>query len=154
MNSKQNKISMFKSLSLIAILFLPAVSLAASAPPNPALCVNIRSLFGLFGCFGEMIKGVIIIAVALALMFFIWNLAMYIKDYDNEAKRTDSKQYMIYAIIALFVMISVWGLVGILTNTFGFTSGGPQYNTGGGSNSTSGNTTDSKVDWTYGNTNY
>ena len=28
---------------------------------------------------------------------------------------------MIYGIIALFVMVSVWGLVNVLSGTFGFT---------------------------------
>lgn len=38
---------------------------------------------------------------------------------NNEEKRKQGKQYMIWGIIALFVMVSIWGLVAILTNTFG-----------------------------------
>ena len=31
---------------------------------------------------------------------------------------------MIYGVIALFVMVSVWGLVGLIGNTFGIQQGG------------------------------
>ena len=42
---------------------------------------------------------------------------------DEEAKRAQGKQYMIWGIIALAVMLSIWGLVGVLKNTFGINVG-------------------------------
>ncbi|MEK7143703.1 MAG: hypothetical protein AAB756_02635, partial [Patescibacteria group bacterium] len=46
-------------------------------------------------------------------------------------KRKEGKQFMIWAVIALFVMISVWGLVGVLADAFGIRVGIPRFPTGG-----------------------
>ena len=48
----------------------------------------------------------------LGLFIFIFNAG-------NEDKIEDGKKLMFWGGIALFVMFSVWGLVGILRNTFG-----------------------------------
>ena len=60
------------------------------------------------------------ILISLAVIFFIYSLLLYIlKEGEEKAK---AKTQMIWGIVILFVMISVWGLVDILTQTFG-TSG-------------------------------
>jgi len=57
---------------------------------------------------------------ALAVIMFIWGvIKFFIINADEEAKREQGKQFMIWGIIALAVMVCVWGLVGILSNTFG-----------------------------------
>ena len=61
--------------------------------------------------------------MALALVWFLWGLAMYILSGPGE-KADEGRSRMIYGIIALFVMISVWGLVRVLSNTFGTAAGG------------------------------
>lgn len=68
------------------------------------------------------------IVVALALLYFFYGLAMFILKSGDEEKRKESKSIMIYGIIALFVMVSVWGLVSILGNTIfdGATTGGTE----------------------------
>lgn len=60
------------------------------------------------------------IVVALALLFFFYGLAMYIlKQGEEKAK---GKEIMIYGIIALFVMVAVWGLVSLLATSLGITN--------------------------------
>ncbi len=55
---------------------------------------------------------------ALAFLVFIWGVFQYfIAGAGNEEKRDTGKQFMLYGIIGFFVMISVWGLVRILTGT-------------------------------------
>ncbi len=125
MNSRQKKLNVFKTSALLAVSLLPAVSFAATTPS----CSSIKDLFGFFGCLFSLVQSAIVVIGALALMFFLWNLVMYIKEYDNETKRQESRQYMIYGIIALFVMVSVWGLVDVLTTTFGVSTGTPTYRT-------------------------
>lgn len=57
---------------------------------------------------------------ALAMVSFIWGAVNFlIINADEEAKREQGKQFMLWGIIALTVMISVWGLVNILGSTFG-----------------------------------
>ena len=67
---------------------------------------------------GDLIGTATPIIVALALIFFFYGLAKYILNSGDEEKRTEGKGIMIWGIIALFVMVSVWGLVNLLANTF------------------------------------
>jgi hypothetical protein len=51
---------------------------------------------------------------------FVWGVVkFFFINADEEAKRAQGKQYMIWGIIALAVMLSIWGLVSILGATFG-----------------------------------
>jgi hypothetical protein len=61
--------------------------------------------------------------LALAVAMFIWGVIQYVLGGDEEKAREKGKQFMLWGIIALTVMVSIWGLVGILTNTFNLNSG-------------------------------
>ncbi len=64
-------------------------------------------------------KSVIPFLFAIAVLSFIWgSIKFFIIDADEESKREQGRQFMLWGIIALAVMISVWGLVGILGDTF------------------------------------
>ena len=83
-----------------------------------------EDIFGWTKCF---IGGYIVpIIFGLAFMFFLYGVMMYVKNAANEAKRKEGTNFMIYGIISLFVMVSLWGLVSILTSTFGFNDFVPQ----------------------------
>jgi hypothetical protein len=57
---------------------------------------------------------------AVATVFFVWGaIKFFILNADEEAQRDQGRQFMIWGVVALAVMLSVWGLVGILTSTFG-----------------------------------
>jgi|SRR3989338_1429411 len=63
---------------------------------------------------------VIPLLFAVATVFFVWGaVKFFIIQADEEAQREQGKQFMIWGIVALAVMLSVWGLVGILTSTIG-----------------------------------
>jgi len=62
---------------------------------------------------------VIPLIFALATAMFIWGVVQFVINSDDEAKKTKGRQFMIWGIIALTVMVSIWGLVSILGNTFG-----------------------------------
>lgn len=64
---------------------------------------------------------VIPLMFALATAMFIWGVInFFIINADEESKKAQGRQFMIWGVIALAVMLSVWGLVGILSSTFGF----------------------------------
>ncbi|MCR4306785.1 MAG: pilin [Candidatus Yonathbacteria bacterium] len=102
---------MKKFIPLIALLVLPAIALAQTVQTVIATVSNILNL-------------VIPIVITLAVIYFFWGLAKYILNADNEEARTEGRSIMIYGIIALFVMVSVWGLIGLVGNTFNVGQGG------------------------------
>lgn len=66
---------------------------------------------------GRIIGLLIPIVFALALLYFFWGLATYIL--SSEQDRELAKKRMLWGIIALFVMASVWGLVRFLGTAVG-----------------------------------
>lgn len=70
-----------------------------------------------------IIDSLVPVAIILAMLFFIWGLAIFIKDSGNEEKVTEGKQKMIWGIIAIFVIVSVWGLVWLVARSLGILPG-------------------------------
>ena len=64
-------------------------------------------------------NSVIPLLITLAVASFIWGIIQYFLNADNEEKRKKGKAYILWGLIALFVMVSIWGLVGIFGETFG-----------------------------------
>ena len=76
---------------------------------------NLTSFIEFFTC--TLVKYVVPLLVALAVVGFIYGIIQYFLYPDNEEKRKNGKSFMLWGLIALFVMVSIWGLVGILSNT-------------------------------------
>lgn len=74
----------------------------------------------------ETLDIVIILIIALAVVSFLYGIVTYIFRSGDETKRKEGLEYIYYGIIGLFVMISVWGLVALLSNTIGASFGIPQ----------------------------
>jgi len=92
--------------ALITILVLPSVVLAASTLNDiESAALNILNL-------------VVPLFIAAAVVVFLWSVLKYINSGDNAETREQAKSLMIYGVIAIFVMVSVWGLVGVLRNMF------------------------------------
>lgn len=68
---------------------------------------------------------VIPLIVSLGLISFLWGVLKFISSAGNEDKRKEGKQLMFWGIIGLFVMVSVWSIVELITGTFGFDFGMP-----------------------------
>lgn len=78
---------------------------------------------------GRIINLLIPIVFALALLYFFWGLAQYILASGDPASQESGRSKMIWGIVALFVMASVWGLVKFLGDSIGITqTGGPTVN--------------------------
>lgn len=69
------------------------------------------------------ILGILVpILITLAVIVFFWGLIQYLMgDMEEKAK---ARTIMIWGVIALFVMVSVFGLIQLLGNTFGIRQGG------------------------------
>lgn len=79
----------------------------------------------------KCIIGVAIIPLIFTITFlvFLWGMFGYIRDANDVKKREESKKFIYYGIIGLTVMVSVWGIVRIVTSTFGLGNTVPQLQT-------------------------
>jgi len=57
--------------------------------------------------------------ITLATLFFFWGLAKFILNAGDEEARKQGKDIMIWGVVAFFVMVSFWGLVGFIGSTLG-----------------------------------
>ena len=101
-------------LSSLGLVFAPLFALAASPCANYQQLTNIQ---GIICKIGSILNLVIPILVTLGVVYFVWGVIEYVKA-DEEAEKKKGRDKMIYGIIGLVVIVSMWGLVGIITNTF------------------------------------
>ncbi|HPS21297.1 MAG TPA: pilin [Candidatus Paceibacterota bacterium] len=93
-------------------------------PNNPVL----KDLINYATCL--LSKSIVPLIFGAAMVLFIWGVVQYVIGTDDETKKKKGKTFMIWGLVSLAVMTSVWGLVRILGNTFGVnTTVIPQLNT-------------------------
>jgi uncharacterized membrane protein len=73
---------------------------------------------------GNLILLAIPVAVGIDLVFFIWGLALYILKSGDVKAREEGRNKMIWGVIALFVIVSIWGIVGWAGSMLGIGQGG------------------------------
>ncbi len=97
-------LNQMKKIVISASLFLvPALAFAQTLSNVSRLIDSVRGI----------IDVLIPLVAALALLYFFWGLAQFIlaTGRGDEDAREKGKNIMIWGIVALFVMVSVWGLV-------------------------------------------
>jgi preprotein translocase subunit SecG len=74
---------------------------------------------GFLGGLQGFLNILVVVIVALAVIFFLWGLMLFILSAGDEEKRSKGKSIMVWGIIALVVMVAVWGIVNLLATIFG-----------------------------------
>jgi hypothetical protein len=89
---------------------------SASCSSNSlTLCTVINRVIG-------YLNQALFLLIGLAIVVFVWNVFKYFIKAD--ADRTEAGKYVLYSVVGFFVILSVWGLVNILQNTFGLGNSG------------------------------
>ncbi|MEK7179347.1 MAG: pilin [Patescibacteria group bacterium] len=60
-----------------------------------------------------IVNAIVPLVITLALIYFIWGVAKYITAKDDE-KKEEARNVMVYGVIGLFFIVSVWGIVALL----------------------------------------
>ena len=81
---------------------------------------NVRTLLT---SIGGLINTALPIVLGLAILGFFWGLAMFIFKAGDPDKQKEARSIMIWSIVALFVMVSIWGLVNFLGQALGVGAG-------------------------------
>ncbi len=75
-----------------------------------------------------IINPLISLLFAVAMMYFLYGVYVFIANQTNEEKRTNGRNHMIWGIVGITVMMGVWGLLNIVTKTFNIKGIDPQNN--------------------------
>jgi len=59
----------------------------------------------------SLLQGFVVLAFALALMAFFYGMAGFILHSGSDTAKEEGKRIMIWGVIALFVIASLWGII-------------------------------------------
>ncbi len=113
---------LLKVLAGVSPLVLPAIALAQ---PDSSTGFEVDSVGAsdILGTISSIFAVVIPILITFAVIWVIIGVIKYATASDDE-KQGEARSMIIHAIIALFVIVSIWGLVAILNSTFGINQNG------------------------------
>ena len=102
---------------IASLMLFPAVAFGAITDIIGAEEFVFTTLFRLGMLFWVMI-----------LAFFAWGIIKFIYNADDSAEREKGRKYIVWALIAIVVLVSLWALVGMLLDSFGIgTLGSPGF---------------------------
>jgi glycerol uptake facilitator-like aquaporin len=106
-----------KITTMVAFFAAPYIAIAQGTIDS----TNIKTLAqGL----SSLINGTLIpLLVGFAFLFTVYAIADFIANQDTQ-KKEEKKQRIFWGIIGLTVILSIWGLVSIIGNSFGVFAGG------------------------------
>ncbi|MES2087472.1 MAG: hypothetical protein V4467_00610 [Patescibacteria group bacterium] len=114
---------MKKFLVASASFLLPVLAFAQAAAA-PQVSAPVTSLTTFLQRLTLVINTIIPFLFGLAVFVVIYGIFGFISSAGDEEARASAKGFIIWGIIGIFLMASVWGLVGILINTFGLSNAG------------------------------
>lgn len=81
-----------------------------------------QTLTSIIGMFIDIGLRIIPLMGAVAFLAFVWGVARFIRAAGNEKEIKDSKNLLIWGVVGVFVLVSIWGIIAFLQNEFGFQS--------------------------------
>ncbi|OHB10713.1 MAG: hypothetical protein A3G05_00970 [Candidatus Zambryskibacteria bacterium RIFCSPLOWO2_12_FULL_45_14] len=99
-----------KKLTKTGLIVLATLPLIASAQLVGTESLIRRS--------GVLVQRLITVVAGIALLVFFWGLVKYIFAQGNETSKADGKKIMGWGIVALFVMVSIWGIIFFIQDEF------------------------------------
>lgn len=94
---------------------------ALAAVPSFALAQ--ANAFGILGTISNLMRIIIPLLITAALIYFIYGVIKFVIAKTGDDKG-EAKDIVVRGIIGFFVILSIWGLVGIIQSTFNIGSGG------------------------------
>ena len=66
-----------------------------------------------------ILNPIILLLFAVAMVVFIWGIVEFLASGEEGDARTRGKQNILYGIIGLFIMVSVYGIINVVLATLG-----------------------------------
>jgi len=90
--------------------------------PLFVFALNDANAYSIFGTISQILSWIIPLLITLAVIYFIWGVIQYTVSQDEEAKK-NARSKIIQGLIGLFVIVAFWGIIKVVTNTFGIGPG-------------------------------
>lgn len=97
---------------IIALSFIFAPFMASAQIAQGAGTVS-----GLIAFLKDFLSTATVLILAAAVVYFLWNVFGYVMASGDETARKEKQSGIIYGVIGIAVMVSIWGLVNFLTSS-------------------------------------
>ncbi|MDE1975076.1 MAG: hypothetical protein KGI49_01000 [Patescibacteria group bacterium] len=115
------------SLTAVGTTLIPFMALAQiayipvqSSDPNP------RTLADVVGVVVFYLNVALEVLMAASVVVFVYFIIKYFM--IAGANRAEAGTYVMWSVLGFFIILSIWGIVGILTGTFGLSNQNHQFN--------------------------
>lgn len=105
----------FLKFSVTSLLVAPFSVFAI----EDAFQISIRIL----GQIQQIVTALLPVVFALAILAFFWGIFLYVFS-TGETKKVEGKHVMLWSLIALFIMTSLYGIIAVAQSTLGIPVGG------------------------------
>jgi len=112
-----------QDLRYFLLILLAAFAMLFVATPAYAQCGSLSNC--IYGFVLDVLVPLVTFLIGLAVVIFLYGMVKFMAGAGNEADRSKGKQVMIWGIVGLFVIVSVWAFVAIFASTLGFSTGTP-----------------------------
>lgn len=112
---------MKKAFSILAIISTVIPTFALAQP-----IADIGGFVSLINMASNLISRLIPTIIALTVLVFLWGVFKLISSGGDGDARKEGLGYMWWGVVALFVMVSVWGLVNVLVRSFALNNTAPE----------------------------
>ena len=76
-----------------------------------------------------LITPAILVVFAAGFFFFVYGLVEFLWKLNEGGDNKEGKQHMIWGIVGMLIMVSVYGILSLVTNTFGINLDNPDTST-------------------------
>ena len=80
------------------------------------------TLFTIIQTIANLLNYILPVLIACAVIYFVWGIVQYMVAASDEEAKKAGRAKIINGLIGLFVIVAFWGIIAIVTNTFGFTT--------------------------------
>ena len=87
----------------------------------------VNDIFGAENLALDILKGVADMLIALAIMLFFWGLVKFIAHASDSKEHEEGKRFIVWGLVSLLVVFSLWALVGLILSGLGITGGNIPY---------------------------
>lgn len=94
--------------------------LGALIAPTMASADALDTLKDLIGTFGQIVDLLLPIVFALAILAFFYGIMLYVFSQSGDSKK-EGRGIMLWALVAIFVMASLFGIIRLAQSTLGIT---------------------------------
>jgi hypothetical protein len=70
----------------------------------------------------NIVLPVVQVAFALAVLMFVWGFIGFFRNGEDSAERTKGQQHILWGVIGITIMVSVYGIIRLVANTVGQSS--------------------------------